>query len=193
MKAKFLIPFAIFIFLVVFLFKGLYLDPRHVPSALADREDPLPAFELPTLFDPTQTFNPESMKGKVWMPNVWSSWCQPCKEEHPFLVSLKRSGLKTPIVGFLYKDDIAAGRRVLERSGNPYDAVFFEPPRNVAEGERLVAVDLGITGVPETFIIDKKGRVRHKVSYPITDMETVQGKVWSDEVKPLLEMLEAEE
>ena len=105
------------------------------------------------MFDPNVKFKSEDMKGKVWMLNVWSSWCVPCKQEHPYLVSLKRGGLKTPIVGFLYKDQLGAGRQVLEESGNPYDQVIFEE-------KNKVGIDLGVTGVPETFIIDKKGIIR---------------------------------
>lgn len=93
MKAKFLIPFAIFVVLAGFLFKGLYLDPRMLPSVLINK--PLPAFEMSTLYDPAVKFKTEDMKGKVWMLNVWASWCLPCKEEHPYLVGLKRTGLKT--------------------------------------------------------------------------------------------------
>ncbi|MBM6704726.1 DsbE family thiol:disulfide interchange protein [Sutterella massiliensis] len=178
LKAKFLIPFAIFVVLAGFLFKGLYMDPRTLPSVLIDK--PLPAFELPTVFDPNVKFKSEDMKGKVWMLNVWSSWCVPCKQEHPYLVSLKRGGLKTPIVGFLYKDQLGAGRQVLEESGNPYDQVIFEE-------KNKVGIDLGVTGVPETFIIDKKGIIRAKVSYPILD------DLWNDQVKPLLQKLEAEQ
>ena len=177
MKAKFLIPFAIFVVLAGFLFKGLYLDPRALPSVLINK--PLPTFELPTLFDPTQKFSTEEMKGKVWMLNVWASWCLPCKEEHPYFVGLKRSGLKTPIVGFLYKDTVGAGRQVLEDTGNPYDVVIFEE-------KNKVGIDLGVTGVPETFIIDKKGVIRAKASYPILD------DLWNIQVKPLIEILEKE-
>ena len=111
------------------------------------------------------------------MLNVWASWCLPCKEEHPYLVGLKRSGLKTPIVGFLYKDTVGAGRQVLEDTGNPYDVVIFEE-------KNKVGIDLGVTGVPETFIIDKKGVIRAKVSYPILD------DLWNIQVKPLIEILE---
>ena len=168
MKAKFLIPF---------LFKGLYLDPRALPSVLINK--PLPAMEMPTLFDPSVKFSAEEMKGRVWMLNVWASWCLPCKEEHPYLVGLKRTGLKTPIVGFLYKDSVGAGRQVLEDTGNPYDVVVFEE-------KNKIGIDLGVTGVPETFIIDKKGVIRGKVSYPILD------ELWTKQVKPLIEQLEAE-
>ena len=106
MKAKFLIPFGIFIVLAGFLFKGLYLDPRTLPSVLINKE--LPPFELPTLWDPNTTFKTEDMKGKVWMLNVWATWCVPCKQEHPYMVNLKRRGLKTPIIGFVYKDNTGA-------------------------------------------------------------------------------------
>lgn len=174
---KFLIPFAIFIVLAGFLFKGLYMDPRALPSTLINK--PLPAFSVPELFEPEQSWSPESMKGKVWMLNFWSSWCQPCKQEHPYLVSLKRSGVTTPIVGFVYKDQIGAARQFLEQNGNPYDAVIFEE-------KNKVGIDLGVTGVPETFIIDKKGVIRLKVSYPILD------DLWNTQVKPLIEQLEAE-
>ena len=172
MKAKFLIPFAIFVVLAGFLFKGLYLDPRMLPSVLINK--PLPAFEMSTLYDPAVKFKTEDMKGKVWMLNVWASWCLPCKEEHPYLV-----GLKTPIVGFLYKDSVGAGRQVLEDTGNPYDVVIFEE-------KNKIGIDLGVTGVPETFVIDKKGVIRAKVSYPILD------DLWHQQVKPLLDQLEAE-
>lgn len=177
MKAKFLIPFFIFLFLAGFLFKGLYMDPKVLPTALQDK--PLPAFEMTELFNPEQKFSSESMKGKVWMLNVWSTWCLPCKQEHPFLVALKRSGLEVPIVGFLYKDQPAAARQMLERQGNPYDLVVYET-------QNVVGIDLGVTGVPETFIIDKKGVIRDKVSYPILD------DLWTERVRPLLEKLEAE-
>ena len=99
---KYLIPFGIFIVLAGFLFKGLYMDPRQLPSVLINK--PMPQWSLPTLFDTTKTLSTEEMKGKVWMLNVWATWCIPCKQEHPYMVKLKKDGLKTPIVGFVYKD-----------------------------------------------------------------------------------------
>lgn len=175
--AKYLIPLAIFLFLAGFLFKGLYMDPRNLPTALKDK--PVPAMELKHLFEPEKTFTAEEMKGKVWMLNVWATWCVPCKQEHPYLVHLKRQGLQTPIVGFVYKDKPAAAARMLRQSGNPYDLVVYEEVNKAG-------LDLGVTGVPETFIIDKKGVIRGKVSYPILD------QVWFNEVKPLIDQLEAE-
>ena len=177
MKAKFLIPFVVFLLLAGFLFKGLYMDPKMLPTAYQDK--PLPRFELPTLFEPETTFASESMKGKVWMLNVWSTWCAPCKQEHPYLVALKRQGLKTPIVGLLYRDQPGAAQAELRSMGNPYDLVLYDR-------DNKVGIDLGVTGVPETFIIDKKGFVRAKVSYPILDDN------WNKDVKPLIEKLEAE-
>ena len=94
MKAKFLIPFAIFIVLAGFLFKGLYLDPRTLPSVLIDK--PMPSWQLPDLFEKDKNFDTKEMLGKVWLLNVWATWCVPCKQEHPYMVNLKRNGLKTP-------------------------------------------------------------------------------------------------
>ena len=113
------------------------------------------------------------------MLNVWATWCVPCKQEHPYMVNLKRRGLKTPIIGFVYKDNTGAAAQMLKTSGNPYDNVIYET-------KNKVGIDLGVTGVPETFIIDKKGVIRAKVSYPIQD------EIWFDQMKPLIDKLEAE-
>lgn len=177
MKAKFLIPFAIFIVLAGFLFKGLYLDPRTLPSVLIDK--PMPSWQLPDLFEKDKNFDTKEMLGKVWLLNVWATWCVPCKQEHPYMVNLKRNGLKTPIVGFLYKDQMAAAEQWLRTAGNPYDISVFEM-------KNKVGIDLGVTGVPETFVIDKKGVIRAKVSYPLND------ELWNEQIKPLLTKLEAE-
>ena len=177
MKAKFLIPFAIFIALAGFLFKGLYMDPRALPSVLINK--PMPQWSLPTLFDSSKELSTEDMKGKVWMLNVWATWCVPCKQEHPYMVQLKREGLKTPIVGFVYKDNPGAALNKLRQAGNPYDTVVFEL-------KNKVGIDLGVTGVPETFVIDKKGVIRAKVSYPL------EPYLWKEQIKPLLDKLEAE-
>lgn len=177
MKAKFLIPFAIFIVLAGFLFKGLYLDPRTLPSVLIDK--PMPSWQLPDLFEKDKNFDTKEMLGKVWLLNVWATWCVPCKQEHPYMVNLKRNGLKTPIVGFLYKDQTAVAEQWLRTAGNPYDISVFEM-------KNKVGIDLGVTGVPETFVIDKKGVIRAKVSYPLND------ELWNEQIKPLLTKLEAE-
>ncbi len=177
MKAKFLIPFAVFIVLAGFLFKGLYLDPRTLPSVLIDK--PMPEWQLPLIFDKDKQFDTKDMIGKVWLLNVWATWCVPCKQEHPYMENLKRMGLKTPIVGFLYKDQTSAAEQWLRTMGNPYDIAVFEM-------KNKVGIDLGVTGVPETFVIDKKGVIRAKVSYPLND------QLWNEQIKPLLSKLEAE-
>ncbi len=177
MKAKFLIPFAIFIVLAGFLFKGLYMDPRQLPSVLIDK--PMPEWSLPTLFDDTKQLSTQDLKGKVWLLNVWATWCGPCKQEHPFMVQLKRQGLETPIIGFLYKDRASAAQAMLRQAGNPYDEIVFEV-------KNKVGIDLGVTGVPETFVVDKKGVIRAKVSYPLGP------EMWSKQIKPLIDQLEAE-
>lgn len=177
MKAKFLIPFAIFLVLAGFLFKGLYMDPRQLPSVLINK--PMPEWSLPTLFDPNKQMSTKDMLGKVWLLNVWSTWCGPCKQEHPYMVGLKRQGLKTPIIGFVYKDQPGSALNMLRQSGNPYDNVVYELKNSVG-------LDLGVTGVPETFVIDKKGVIRAKVSYPL------EATLWKEQIKPLLDKLEAE-
>ena len=101
MKAKFLIPLILFIVLVVFLGIGLNRDPREVPSPLINK--PAPAFEVAQLAQPNKTFSPASMKGQVWILNVWASWCVACREEHPVLVELAKSN-QAPVIGLDYKD-----------------------------------------------------------------------------------------
>lgn len=176
-KLKYLIPLFLFLVLAGFLFKGLFMDPRELPSVLINK--PMPQWSLPTLADPAKQFGTEDMKGRVWLLNVWASWCGPCKQEHPYMVGLKRKGLKTPIIGFVYKDTRAAASQMLAAGGNPYDEI-------VIEMKNKVGIDLGVTGVPETFVVDKKGIIRAKVSYPLQD------EIWSKQIKPLLDKLEAE-
>lgn len=177
MRLKFLVPFGIFILLSIFLFKGLYMDPRQLPSALINK--PMPVWQLPELFDDQKTFSPEQMKGRVWLLNVWATWCQPCKQEHPVLVALKRQGVKTPFVGLVYRDGRAAADAWLRQEGNPYDIVVFEPKSSAT-------IDMGVTGVPETFVVDKKGMIRLRISGAITPER------WEKELRPLLDDLDRE-
>ncbi|MCK9687653.1 DsbE family thiol:disulfide interchange protein [Scleromatobacter humisilvae] len=153
MKAlKFIIPLAIFVGLAGFLYKGLYLDPREVPSPLIDK--PAPEFALTQLDKPEATIRRADMLGKVWMLNVWASWCETCRDEHPYLVEFAK--LKAlPIYGLDYKDQREPAQAWLTERGNPYDASMFD--------ERgRVGIDFGVYAVPETFIIDKQGVVRFK-------------------------------
>ncbi len=154
---RFILPLVIFLVLAAFLFKGLHLDPREVPSPLIDK--PAPAFTLPQLHDPKKTFSPQDMLGKVWLLNVWASWCVSCREEHPFLVALSEQKI-VPIYGLDYKDKRADAEAVLRNGGDPYTLTAFD-----ADGR--VGIDYGVYGVPETYVIDKKGVIRYKQTGPI--------------------------
>ena len=108
MKAKFLIPLLVFLTLLGFLFVGLGLNPREVPSPLIDK--PAPQFRLTQLHDPSRSLATDDMKGKVWLLNVWASWCVSCREEHPLLVALSKTKV-VPLIGLNYKDESTAGRK----------------------------------------------------------------------------------
>lgn len=152
MKLRYLIPFGIFIALVVFFYFGLKHDPREIPSPLINRA--APAFTLPRLHTPTQTFSPDAMRGQVWLLNVWASWCVSCREEHPVLVSFARSH-RVPIIGLDYKDKPADALQWLNQLGNPYTL-------SVSDADGRVGIDYGVYGVPETYVIDKQGVIRMK-------------------------------
>ena len=158
MKLKFLVPLAVFLLLAVFLAIGLTRDPREVPSPFIGK--PAPGFALAELREAGRTFKPEDMKGKVWLLNVWASWCVSCRVEHPLLVDMSRKGL-VPIVGLNYKDKRDEGLQWLTRHGDPYMLSAFD-----VEGR--VGIDYGVYGVPETFVIDKQGVIRYKQIGPIT-------------------------
>lgn len=157
MKARFLIPLALFFVLVVFLGIGLQRDPRQIPSPLIEKA--APGFALPQLIVPEKTFSPTDMKGKVWMLNVWASWCVACKVEHPVLMDLKKMNV-VPIIGLDYKDKRPDALKFLA-GGDPYDV-------SVMDADGRVGIDWGVYGVPETFIIDQKGIIRYKHIGPVT-------------------------
>jgi cytochrome c biogenesis protein CcmG/thiol:disulfide interchange protein DsbE len=158
MKTKLLLPLALFLILAGFLFVGLSHDPREIPSPLIDK--PAPAFSLNQLHEPQKTLGTPDMKGKVWLLNVWASWCVSCREEHPLLVALGKADI-VPIIGLNYKDDPSAGKGWLTQHGNPYNV-------SVMDRDGRVGIDWGVYGVPETFVVDKNGVVRYKQIGPIT-------------------------
>lgn len=170
---KFLIPLALFGALVGFFWKGLSLDPREVPSPLIGK--PAPAFALTRLDQPGQTIRRADLLGKVWMLNVWASWCEACRDEHPYLVAFAKMKA-LPIYGLDYKDQREPAQAWLAERGNPYDASLFD-----ANGR--VGIDFGVYGVPETFIIDKQGVIRYKKIGALTP------EVLNDTVLPLLRKL----
>lgn len=156
---RFILPLVIFLVLAGFLYVGLGLDPHEVPSPLIDK--PAPAFNLPQLHDNAKNFSPEEMKGKVWLLNVWSSWCVSCKEEHPLLLSLSQQNV-VPIYGLDYKDKKEDAEMWLNQAGNPYTL-------NVMDRDGRVGINYGVYGVPETYVIDKQGIIRYKQIGPVTN------------------------
>ena len=173
---RFLIPLAVFAVMVIFLAIGLTLDPREVPSPLIGK--PAPAFHLPQVADEAQTLSPADFKGQVVLVNVWASWCVSCRQEHPVLLQLARQNL-VPIYGLNYKDERAAAQGWLQQHGNPYAASAFD-----ADGR--TGIDWGVYGVPETFVIDKAGLIRHKHTGPVTPESLEQ------ELLPLVRKLQGE-
>jgi cytochrome c biogenesis protein CcmG/thiol:disulfide interchange protein DsbE len=169
----FLIPLAAFFALAAILAQGLKLDPHEVPSPLIDK--PAPKFSLARLDDAQKTFRLDDMRGKVWMLNVWASWCVACREEHPVLVEFSKRKL-VPIYGLDYKDQRADANAWLANFGNPYDASLFDD-------EGRVGIDFGVYGVPETFVIDQNGVIRMKHIGPLTP------EVLATKIEPLLERL----
>ncbi len=171
-----LLPLLAFVILVVFLAVGLTKDPRKLPSPFIGKA--APNFTLPLLHDKNKTFSPKQMLGKVWMLNVWASWCVSCRAEHHVLNELIKR-YKVNLIGLNYKDEVADAERWLSRYGDPYQT-------SVSDIEGLVGIDWGVYGVPETFIIDKKGIIRLKHTGPITNKDV------QDEIIPLIKKLEQE-
>lgn len=153
-----LLPLAIFVVLAGFLFVGLTLNPREVPSPLIGK--PAPDFRLARLDDSVQTFGKGDLKGQVWILNVWASWCVSCRSEHPLLLELANAKI-VPIVGLNYKDKPEEARSWLARLGNPYAV-------SIMDRDGRVGIDFGVYGVPETFVIDSDGNVRYKHIGPVT-------------------------
>ena len=173
MKAKFLIPLILFVVLVGFLAVGLNRDPHEVPSPLINK--PAPAFEVPQLAQSNKTFSPSSMKGQVWVLNVWASWCVACREEHPVLVELSKAQV-VPLIGLDYKDKREDALAMLDRQGNPYMLSAFD-------GNGRVGIDYGVYGVPETYVIDREGVIRFKHIGPLTS------QILNQKIYPLISEL----
>jgi cytochrome c biogenesis protein CcmG/thiol:disulfide interchange protein DsbE len=163
----------IFAALVALLAVGLTLNPREVPSPLIGK--PAPGFELPLLHAPDKSFSQKDMLGRVWILNVWASWCPPCLVEHPVVTELARSGL-APVVGLNYKDAREDALPWLKRNGDPYQLSVYD-----AAGR--IGIDYGVYGVPETYVIDRRGVIRYKHIGPLTP-EVAQKKI-----RPLVQEL----
>jgi cytochrome c biogenesis protein CcmG/thiol:disulfide interchange protein DsbE len=170
---RWLWPLGIFLVLIVFLGVGLTLNPREVPSPLIGK--PAPPFQLPQLHDPEKTFSQNDVAGKVWLLNVWASWCGPCREEHPIWVDLAKSKV-VPIYGLNYKDKRTDSIAWLQRYGDPYVL-------SASDIQGRIGIDYGVYGVPETYVIDKQGVIRFKQIGPVTPA------VLKDKILPLIAKL----
>jgi cytochrome c biogenesis protein CcmG/thiol:disulfide interchange protein DsbE len=170
---RYLWPLGIFLVLAGFLAVGLGLNPREVPSPLINKA--APAFNAPLLHQPDKKLQKADLAGKVWILNVWASWCGACRDEHPILVEFSKRS-KVPIYGLNYKDERAAGLDWLQKMGNPYVESLFD-----ADGR--IGIDYGVYGVPETFVVDGAGVIRYKHIGPITP------EALHDKIEPVLRQL----
>ncbi|TCJ17120.1 DsbE family thiol:disulfide interchange protein [Parasulfuritortus cantonensis] len=166
------LPLIIFVALAGFFYVGLHLNPREVPSPFIGK--PAPAFTLPVVGQAGVTFAPEQNKGKVWLFNVWAPWCVACRQEHDALMQLSQAGV--PIYGLNWKDKDREAAALLAREGSPYVVTADD-----LDGR--VGIDYGVTGTPETFVIDKQGIIRMKHIGPI------DADAWQNKFLPLLKEL----
>lgn len=171
------IPAGAFVVLVVFLGIGLTRDPSLIPTEMINRD--MPAFELTELYDETQRVTDADLVGEPALVNVFGSWCVACLQEHPTLMQLNQDGT-VRIVGVNWRDDREDAINWLQRHGDPYETIVFD-------GESDLAIEMGVTGAPETFILDRTGRIRFKQIGPITS------DVWRETIRPVLDALAAEE
>ena len=176
MNARIAWVIGLFAALLVLLTLGLRLNPREVPSPLIGK--PAPAFELPRLDAPGRTFSQKEMLGQVWVMNVWASWCVACRDEHALLVEFAKSGV-APLYGLNYKDQRDDGLKWLARYGNPFFATVYDSAGRIA-------IDYGVYGVPETYVIDRKGVIRYK------QIGAVTREVLAQKILPLVGQLARE-
>jgi len=174
---RFLVPLVLFVVLGGFLYVGLRLNPHEVPSPFINKA--APDFKLSQLQDFQATFSPKENLGKVWMLNVWASWCVACRQEHPLLVQMSKRG-DLAIYGLNYKDRPDDAKQWLTQFGNPYML-------SLADLDGRVGINYGVYGVPETFVIDKQGVIRHKVIGPVTPT------ILSECLTPLTQLLGKDE
>ncbi|MGI9309744.1 MAG: DsbE family thiol:disulfide interchange protein [Gammaproteobacteria bacterium] len=171
---KFFIPVILFVGLLLIFARGLELDPSYVPSPLIGK--PAPEFTLPRLLEPEATLGKSDMLGSISLFNVWATWCVGCREEHDTLIRIaSESGI--PIYGLNWKDEIGLAQQWLAQLGNPYVA-------NAVDIEGTVAIDWGVYGAPETFLLDANGQVVYKHLSPMT-MD-----VWNTEFLPRIQQLQ---
>ncbi len=168
---RYAIPLLVFAGLSLLLWRGLSLNPKEIPSVLIDKS--APAFELEQLHDPLKRISHRTLEGKVWLLNVWASWCVACLQEHAVITQLSN---EIDIVGLNYKDERSKAMGWLVKHGNPYLVSAFD---NTGD----VGIDYGVYGVPETFIVDQKGHIRYKHIGPVSVEDAKQKLI------PIIEQL----
>jgi cytochrome c biogenesis protein CcmG, thiol:disulfide interchange protein DsbE len=168
------LPLVAFITIAVFLGIGLTLNPREVPSPLIGR--PVPEFALPPVLGRTLGLSDKDLKGQVSVVNVFASWCVPCRQEHPLIQRLSK---EVPVHGLNYKDQPQDAKRWLDELGDPYT-------RTGADLDGRVGIEWGVYGVPETFVIDRDGRIAYKQIGAITP------GILEDKLLPLIRRLQGQ-
>ena len=159
------LPLSVLLLLVLVFYFGLGLNPRLVPSPLIGQ--PVPEFSLPRLDNTDNAFMQSALQREVSLLNIWATWCVSCRQEHPTLMKIAASD-EVPVYGLLYKDEPAKAAQWLQNRGDPYRA-------NAVDADGRVAIEWGVYGTPETFVIDARGIIRYKHVGPISwdDWETV--------------------
>ena len=170
------IPLILFVLLGILLYRGLFLNPQAMPSAMIGK--PLPDFELSSLKAPEQLVGRTDLKGDIVLLNVWATWCIQCKYEHPYLLNIVKDS-RIKLYGLNFTDDRSAALRWLEQYQDPYVFSIFDE-------QGALGLDIGVFGAPETFVIDHTGIIRKRFAGPIND------KIWQKEFLPLIESLEVE-
>lgn len=170
-----LLPLVVFLIVIAFLWRGLTRDPREVPSPLINQS--VPEFSLPALTIENDSFTHKDLEREISIVNIWATWCAPCREEHPVLMEIRRT-TSIPIYGINYKDDFEQANNWLRRYGNPFLKVGYDP-------QGRVALDWGVYGAPETFLIDQMGVIQYK------HVGTLTTQVWEETFLPLVNELRA--
>ena len=174
-RLKLLIPVFVFLAMAIMLWRGLYLDPRTLPSVLIDK--PLPDFELPRVEDEA-LITKADLPDEPFLLNVWGSYCLPCLQENPILMAAKEAGV-VPIVGVNYKDKLNLARLWMDDNGSPFDF-------SVMDADGRLGINLGVYGAPETFVVDGNGVIRYK------HIGVIDYKAWEQEILPAIAAVKAE-
>ena len=169
-RLKLFIPLIIFLIMAVFLWRGLSIDPKHIPSALLEK--PMPEFELPVLGQEGVTLKKSDLVGKPFLVNIWGTWCATCYYEHPFLVELSNVGID--ILGINWRDDQEEALKWLQKLENPYYHI-------IEDQDGSLVLDLGVTAAPETFVVDSNGIIKYRHTGEVTK------DVWTKHLAPLMQ------